>query len=1436
MSKNLVRRSLAALAILGSTILGGCSEERDPINRVQPNALAKSFFVGDLASPDDDPEFYMRVTVVDVDSGAGSDGLFTNSDAQPTMRVRWEITEKLLIARLTYERIEDTDGKGVRRTPDGQAVAAYEIDSHFDIKRSYNETTGEELNVVEENDQDRPWFQRSHFRVNWSKNLITSAYELDTLSQLGIYYGVQLEPVAYYVNDPSHPDLPVFDAKRGYFDVTHKVWAKPQIIKDEVWGDFPACWLYGSFPSVNCNPSEVTLRQAYLKIQDTDYEPLEYDGTKMDMFGLFTVDRFGYDRSYGVVDDRWHRFAARWNLWQRSHVAPVVQCNTPDTTPVGADPHRDDDASGTEDECESVGRGSRCDAVSGECTLPLRDRQLRTIAWHVNPGFPADLFASTQEMLSAWNDALRLAVLAGRLAECRRTGEQDCEATFGWPARWSDDFVPPVGSATPAEVPNVFVLCHNPVSSELGDDPACGADGTAPRIGDLRYNILAVVQDPQIMAPWGIMMDAEDPLTGEKIAGSVAEWGAVLDRAASTLADLVGLINGQIDPDDYIKGQNVSDWVAANQPKGKAAKPPALEKDELSSRYAAFDPKVLAKYLDGAPATKQHRHPIAKRAARAKFLLDSGRLGPGNGALSARLSALRGSSVEASLVTPEMLQASGVDPSSPPTADTIRRASPFDRRMNPTLRAADRRARSLGNAKRHACRYDALEPDNLIGLAHSVAKRFPAPDPKDKAAVNAHRKQVVDWARSELNRGVLAHELGHSVGLRHNFGASFDSLNYAPEYWQLRTGDGKITAACADGTTDGSACVGPRWRDPISDQEIDGEIQRYSTSSVMDYPGEHSQDMLLPGSYDRAAVRFTYGNVVDVWAKPGVSVTGSGAGQAQAYKLTAFTTSPGLFGVQYFPPVSVNDPYEFIHYSQYQKEFGLIAECAPDSGSALGTRCKGPEMDVVEYRDMQDFAADPDYAAFAWAVQPRAVDAGGRVRRGYLFSSDEYADTGNVPSFSMDSGADAYEQVRFLEQSYENRYILDAFRRDRVDFNSFDVTARIQYRYLDKIQQISKAFAFGAVLDGDPTKPATELLVDGNFGPLALAATVGLDLFARILTRPEPGYYCPADICGSGQPPGVATELFAADPVALPGVYVYDYRVALGDGRYLHNDFDYGQGYFWGDYQTQVGSYYEKIWATYYLTEAFDTFVSNSKEDFYDSRYKNVSFATVYPEQVRRLYSALLTGDLDTFAPWVLVKKDPKDTPLGKLVYPNWHDALDVGTRPAAAKLADPNYGWNPQLYAMVWGSIYFPTNWSSSWVHDARIAVLPSELPDWPADEVIRFSYPVTGLTYRAHRTGTESVLGQTREKGIGARMLAWANHLMSLAYKTQVDGSGKPLFNPDGTPVLELDLNGKPQKNDANPGAAAALQKYVDSIDLFRQLTAKFEMPLGDDSLPAP
>ena len=69
----------------------------------------------------------------------------------------------------------------------------------------------------------------------------------------------------------------------------------------------------------------------------------------------------------------------------------------------------------------------------------------------------------------------------------------------------------------------------------------------------------------------------------------------VLDRAAATLVDLLGLINGDVDPKKYISGQNVSDWVSANRP-GSASTQTGMSSEEVQSRLEAFDPQVLTGY------------------------------------------------------------------------------------------------------------------------------------------------------------------------------------------------------------------------------------------------------------------------------------------------------------------------------------------------------------------------------------------------------------------------------------------------------------------------------------------------------------------------------------------------------------------------------------------------------------------------------------------------------------------------------------------------------------------------------------------------------------------------------------------------------------------------------------------------------------------------
>src|SRR5262249_2903142 len=113
------------ICVLAGSSAAGCAAERDPINRVQTNAIPKSFFVGaKLNDSSDDPEFYARTMVIDVPYGeSGGDwGLFTNS-INSTARIKWDIEEHDLVGRVSYERIVGTDTKGPTPVKDTGATS-----------------------------------------------------------------------------------------------------------------------------------------------------------------------------------------------------------------------------------------------------------------------------------------------------------------------------------------------------------------------------------------------------------------------------------------------------------------------------------------------------------------------------------------------------------------------------------------------------------------------------------------------------------------------------------------------------------------------------------------------------------------------------------------------------------------------------------------------------------------------------------------------------------------------------------------------------------------------------------------------------------------------------------------------------------------------------------------------------------------------------------------------------------------------------------------------------------------------------------------------------------------------------------------------------------------------------------------------------------------
>ncbi len=1531
----------------------GCAQERPPINRVQPNALAKSFFVGaKLTDPSDDPEFYSRPTLIDVGYGAAQDGMFTSTFSQPISRIKWVVQEDMLIGRITYERIADSDHKGVGpASTDGVISVAFRIQTHFDIRRDYNPTTGEESNVIVENQSDRPWYEREYMRVDWSKNLNSGSYDFDMLSMMGINGGISFEPLSYYVNDPTDPNAPHFDAEGGYFDVTTKAFASPGMIDLSKFdwaaeygiSKFPACYLdadfmSGSAPAGSCDPVELTIRNSFMRVVDKDYEPVDWDGFKFASYGGFYTDRYGYARDYGMSDNKWYRFLDRYNLWERSHfykdaanMKGEVACFTPETTPAGQDPHRDvvgADGSGgpdgTEDECQAVGKGSKCDTFKQRCTLPYRDRKEVPVVWYFTQGSNSNFFDGTDWAAHEWDVALRASVVTARYTECVTTGGTDCATQYPVYTGQMDDNADAIALArevddcrhgkayqgkdcnavadevgalrqyTPgviaiAKAREMIVMCHSPVQA---DDPTdCGGprlpagmkagacavhpsqldDATRQacqaaltvRIGDLRYHQVNSITSPQDPSPWGIMVDADDPLTGEKVQASINIWTHVNDLASQGLIDTARYIKGELKTSEVTDGKYVRDWVEANNASASGSAP-KMTKADAEQRIASalgikaadlpaakeaaakIDPAVKAKLLELKQRVQNTRSDAKAASTMAPIY-------------AARRRAAAGSDMEALLVTPAMQQYAGVE--GLPLSDTVLQfASPL-RGANPTFERELRRMRELGLADRHACIVnEAPAPFSFTGIADVLEEKFGAFNPADSLQTQLDRAEKMrQYVAQRLQYGVIIHEMGHSIGLRHNFISSYDAHSFRPQYWQLRTKNGKVTKPCGDlkNEKDAENCVDRRYFDPMTPNESKNMIGAWQQDSVMEYPGDIAQDMAGLAAYDFAAARMFYSGAVAVHADPTYNIS-----KPRGLGVQTFTdTFGGIIGLTF--KYDGND----IHYSELQKNYELIKpeSCVNYSDEEVMkfrpatwndardgawnplldgqivrvdgqfSRCRQQPVDYVNWNRLRP--ANEKEGANAYQPHGGSIDAQGRTRVPYGFATDSWADLGNLSVYRHDNGADPYELFDFLITQPEVNHIFDNFRRNRQAFSVRKASGRIRSRYMEKIRDGAKGLGLYVNLYRDLYLTSqAEFLVGGFFPENILASGMAFDEFARQTARPEPGLH---QKTGSDTvyrstelAPGTVIDAkkYAFGVVIPNGGTGYYGNVAFG-GKPIENQLAGDRGEYDRDYTLNAGSYYDKAWAAMLMTESVDNFISSTRDDFYDARYRSVSVADLFPDGFRRWLASNLTGDDElkgvhieaqangrpkTCASERDLAEDPAAalfpcTPIGwtswwpadgpEVCFPGEGSTVcssltDSGSfSPKTGQkmlTVDPQVGFEQQKFLIAMTLAYLPENQQQWWLNNLGIWDIGGD-SDPGFDNRIELHLP-NGKVYVAKTFGTEVIFGKTVQKGIAARILEWANQLLVKGYAV----TNGPDLNGDGTPdwyIPELDAKGQVQ-----------------------------------------
>jgi hypothetical protein len=1496
----------------------GCAAERDPINRVQLNAIPKSFLVGDdYTGAQDDPEFYARSMVIKVPYGeSGSDFLMFTNTINSMSKIKWQIQEDKLIGRVSFERIDGTDGQGLapkqdaERDPnkplaqnDGVVVYAFKIEKQFDIRRDYNSTTGEESNVVVENDSDRAWVNRDYIRVDFSANMVTTAYDFDTLSLLGIYNGIEYSPINFDIRNPDDPNAPQFDLDKGYFDVTNKLFANPKEL--DLGGGFklPGCMLPnvvrgGTEPAGNCNPNELTIRHSFKRVVDTDYEPIDWDGQRFETAGAFTMNREGYARDYGLVDAKRLRHISRYNIWERSHFYTNAEAMTGATTcKVDA-------------ECSAIGSVpgmSHCDKFNSKCTLPFKDRVSKPIVWHYADGSPELYYEPTREAAEEWDTAMRSAVKVAKYSECKRfTPDLDCgtvtsgnfaeeeDALYltkeinackrgdgpfaGKTKEQCDALADEVGGQRGysqavidiAKAKPMVIVCHSPVTD--GDPTECGKPGTVARLGDLRHHLLTNVATPETNSPWGIMSDSNDPVTGEHIAASINVWTHVNDLFSRGLVDTLRYIGGELKTEDVTDGKYIDQWVEAARASKGAGLTPLMGQDEIDKRVAAAAGTTVEKMNAATAMASQPgfaKNNGANAKLRAALVKQLERVAQTKGSYDApsvnaplyqaRMNLAKGTPIEAAVSTPAMQQLAqssfgqvALDPAFKTQATSIFQG------LSPQMRRAFEQRQELSLAARGACimQYEATAPLGYVALGDILQEKFGKFNPQDPANVQAERAdRMKDYLRRRAQYAVIAHEMGHSIALRHNFVSSSDAWNFRPQYWQLRTDNKKLssTACKADGSSDGKSCVGPRWLDPVTQNESKNMLGMWAQSSTMEYPGEPSQDLLGLGAYDFGAARMFYADSATVYTDKRFKNTDTPGTIAEGHQ----NEFGGLLGYRF------GDFSSPIHYSGLDGAVNLIEKCSPvdvnnfkpanwdekkdgewspviDGHIVSGedgkpAKCTQPKVDYVQWEQLKDTDS-----------KTHAHDAAGRVRVPFGFASDDWADLGNIAVYRHDNGADIYETMHFWIAQQEITHIFSNYRRGRRDFSFWGAFQRTLGRYHEKMRDSAKAIALYTTLardtvtqynSGDDPQAFVASVLKQIAVDNTVASSIAFDHFAHVFSRPQPGEHGKLgsgdDVLRSFEGTGFANTNRVALSVAN-GVTGGFGTISLA-GRPVENALADNKGRDYNrDYTLNVGSYYEKAFTAMLFTESADNFISASRDDFIDPRFRAVSIADVFPDGYRRWIANNLTNDDAIKGVYVRgtggtgpqpADLDPQGYALlgqtswwptqgvetcfpqgEKLTCRDPFATTPVGGAGSTGPVIDPQVGWEQQKFAMLFSLIYLPENGRANWVDQMDIwETNAPELINF--DNHIEFHNP-DGHIYVARTYGTETLFGKTVQKGIGARILEYANSLLVKGVVTE------PVVRNGNTVgyKAKLDANGKVQYKNA---AGAVLAAPNDSCD---------------------
>lgn len=1301
-------RGMLAAVVVGAAALAGCAGDVVDIDRTQPNKVSKAIFEG---------EWYFNATVVETEFNQGLlfEGLMGGSD-----RISWEIREDVLIAHRSYATLENAEEGSTDAVEfQGSVVAMFPIQSHFDVWRDYNTATGEQRNVLVENTTDRPWWEREYVRVDWAQNLVADGYNLS-----GVVSAIAAAP--YYVQD---------------FEVDNPYRAEVTSTNINVVGNYilePDVWVCsGAFADPWCGASTAKMKLSFRKVDEkNDYQALSYpdgrhftdnNGNKVrdcdgDNDGVFDGDceneqlemfsRFGFFRTERRrFDDEalWTRdgrifLANRHNIWKRS-------TNT-EGTPI-----------------------------------PMEHRETKTFTYFTNVDFPENeaLYAANDELVGQWDEAFRNTVAQLRSVSGNSTAISDVPAVFEWKKNScnidaAQAFADREGFED--ELKQFGITAVNQANVKR----ACSvleyvSEGkfSWEKVGDLRHSFLHWVDTPQQAGPLGYGPVAADPITGEIVSGYANVYGASIETYASYAADIAGLLGGNLDEQQFAQGSTIREQMEARSGFGSQFQDSQAQQmrhdtakmQQMRTRFAKFKDRIAAR--DPLLASKI-QHSLDDRL---EDFLHQSRKGDVNESAvdkaNFKLDRIAGSRIEKELLLTDEIKAVMHGSAALDQAAASGEALEY---KSPVKWLQETRERDL-------------ERETLVGGASIMMAEW-----ADEGALWLGKElegrpyeEVYDIAIKEIYRAVQAHEVGHTLGLRHNFEGSFDALNFHDEFWS-NYDPATETVKRLDST---GAPTG---------------ADKYMYSTIMDYMPRPFDDWAGIGKYDRAAIAFGYGQLVEVFEKGvpafyletlqffndygriprllagdmGCDPSAPSADNCHPDMLAALTG-----GADFSDAVN--------SYLFKAKSYGAAAADAADALARINSR---------KFMRFDDFYAN-------WEKYYRQEEGGFEdalfnvIAVPYGFCPDERVYPSNTECQRWDKGANYREIVMDQWERYDDYYWFTNYKRDRASFNDSSYInsyiSRIFERHLGPMSTIYQNYLYGDYI-------AIGYDLEGNYLTLndfdtgvdwQAAALDGLNYLATVVHTPEPGTYC---LNGAGD----AFEPLEQDETCASGNTM---EVPLGVGKQLRTTWT--DEYYYK--ATVVGHFWDKYIALFSMTDNTGFFYQNAA-DLLDSGAFSLSYWRGLPEEMLEFFSSAYDGQAGEYA-W---RYDGTQNAGARFVPTPVVDQYATGPDLALAKI-QPSDSWTLRYYGITlpmarFNSFYDYTQDFSYYTRICLEGYSDCVTYDQPVE---RYTDPLTQYTYMA------PTLGEAEGHDLAAQMLRDASDYATNAYEPAKLAHEEAMANPD-------------------------------------------------------